>query len=143
HAARVACALPLPAAVWSGLVLHSQAGDGSELTLALAGLVASALAMAAIGSRTGGSGGLVAAPALLTLVACSFLLPERISLFPEGGPSDGRGLVVRWGFVLGLGASTFVAASLDPARGRVLGKARPRLPRGCGDPSGAPQDRLA
>lgn len=122
RAVRVACALPLPTAVWLGLVLHSQATDGSELTLVLAGLVASAFAMAAIGLRAGESGGLVAAPALLALVACAFVLPGRVSLFPEGDPGEGGAFVVRWGLVLGLAASTFVAASLDPARRRVLAR---------------------
>jgi hypothetical protein len=128
HAVRAACVLPLAAAVWLVLLLHTRADDRGVLTLVLAGLVGWALAIAAVGTRVGDSGGLIAAPSLLALAACAFLLPGRVSLFPaEAQSSEGKAFVVRWVLVLGLAACTWVAASLDPASGHVLAR-RLRLP---------------
>ena len=128
HSIRAAGVLPLPAAVWIGLLLRTHAGGQSILTLVLAGLVAWAFAIAAVGTRVGDSGGLIAAPSLLALAACAFLLPGHVSLFPAGAPSsEGKALVVRWVLVLGLAACTWVAASLDPASQHVLAR-RLRLP---------------
>jgi hypothetical protein len=143
HAVRASCALPLPAAVWLGLVQHFQAVDGSELTLVLAGLVASALAIAAVACRAGESGGLVAAPTLLMLVACAFVLPERVSLFPDGDPGEANAFIVRWGLVLGLAACVFIAASRDPAHRRVLAKRSTASADVSPASSCSPQDRAA
>src|SRR5262249_21226050 len=115
-----ACALSLPAAVWLGLILRSPTVGRRALTLELAGLVAAALAIAAVGSHIGESGGLIAAPVLLALVMCAFVLPERLSLFPPEAPSGtGKAFDARWLLVLVLAVCAFVAASLDPARRRI------------------------
>src|SRR5262249_36586693 len=50
YAVRGACALPIPAAVWIVLASSSGADNRSMLTLALAGLVAQTLAIAAVGT---------------------------------------------------------------------------------------------
>jgi hypothetical protein len=120
HAVRAACTLPLPVAVWLMLLLRSPAPDRSALTLVLSGLLASALAIAAVGARVGESGGFIAGPAFLALVAGAFILPERVSLFPEGQSSEEKTFLLRWALVLGLAASTSVAASLESGSSRRI-----------------------
>lgn len=120
---RAACALPLVAAAWIAILLSSRGVDSGTLTLVLAGFLASAFAIAAVGVRFGESGGLVAAPALLALGAAVFLLPERISLLPVEGPQGNeRAFAARWALVLALMAVIGKAASRDPgARRHVTG----------------------
>jgi hypothetical protein len=123
HVVRAACALPLPIAVWLVLVLLSSVADRSALTLVLAGFITWALATAAVGMRIGDSGGLIAAPAVLALGACAFLLPERVSLYPTEGREGA--FVAAWALVFGLTAAMGIAASRDPAcrrRGGIQGE---------------------
>jgi len=105
HAIRAACVVPLPAVVWVLLATRSDAPDAGTLTLEVASLVALALAIAALGTRAGGSGGPVAAPALLGLVAST------------AGLRDAIAPLVFWALVLAVAAALAAAACRDPAKG--------------------------
>jgi hypothetical protein len=103
HAVRAGCALPLPAAIWLLLVLRSHGIDRGTLTLELAGLLASALALGAVGARVGARGGTAAGPALLGLVTAAALSPASMSR------------PLPWAMVLAVAGAAGAAASRDPA----------------------------
>lgn len=113
HAVRAGCALPLPAAIWLLLMLPSHGIHRATLTLELAGLLASALALGAVGTRVGAKGGTAAGPALLGLVIAAALSPPSVSR------------LLLSAVILAIAITTGAAASRDPSSG-VLRLARHR-----------------
>jgi hypothetical protein len=106
NAVRAGCAIPFPAAIWITILLLTPEADRSTLTLELAGLLAAALALSALGMRLGVDGGLLAAPAVLGLVAASSLVHW----------DDFWGVGFGAAVVLGIGASR------DPAHQRAAAR---------------------
>jgi len=124
RALRVALVLGIIAALW-GLVLW-YAGDGfhAGLTLELAAMLAVTLAAAAVAApfTADGRGGIVAGPALLTLLATAALaLPDSWTLFAPGS-ADPRWAASqqRWGAILAVALLTLAGASRDLCRPPLL-----------------------
>jgi hypothetical protein len=132
RALRVALLLPAAAAWWVAVVWRVRAVYPglplplAALTLEATGLLAMTLALAAAGSRLAPErrGGVVAAPALLTLASAAFLLPARVALYAPPGSEGWDGAHRRWEILLGLALMTFATASRDPAHRRLRGQVR-------------------
>jgi RNA polymerase sigma-70 factor (ECF subfamily) len=101
-------------------VLQATVLDGLS-TLEAAALLAVTLAVAAAGSHLAPErrGGVVAAPALLTLATAAFLLPARVALYAQPGSAAWDGAHQRWAMLLGLALAAFALASRDPAHRRL------------------------
>jgi hypothetical protein len=137
---RVALLLPATAAWWVAVLWRVRAVHPelplpvAALTLEAAALLAVTLALAAAGSHLAPErrGGVVAAPALLTLATAAFLLPARLALYAPPGGATWDGAHRRWAALLGLALAGFTLASRDPAHRRLpgqvraLGRGRPR-----------------
>jgi hypothetical protein len=141
RAARFALYLPAAAATWALLLFAARAiGSTSELvrasdagarisipnlalSLEVAGMVAAAVALAAIAGRRarGVDAGLVASPLVLALATVVVLLPSRMAMIVLD-PADERWAMVnrRWWWVLAGGAIAAILASRDPASRRLL-----------------------
>ena len=106
-------------------MLQATVLDGLS-TLEAAALLAVTLALAATGSRLAPErrGGVVAAPALLTLATAAFLLPARVALYAPPGSAAWDGAHRRWAVLLGLALAAFAAASRDPAHRRLPSQVR-------------------
>jgi hypothetical protein len=132
RALRVALLLPATAAWWVAVVWRVRAVypglplPVAALTLEAAALLAMTVALAATGSRLAPErrGGVVAAPALLTLASAAFLLPTRVALYAPPGSEEWDGAHQRWEILLGLALVTFAAASRDPAHRRLPSQVR-------------------
>ena len=137
---RAALALPVVAALWALLLLHADAAPAWALTLELAAMLATTLAVAALAAPLvpDGRGGVAAAPALLVLLgAAALALPDGLTLF-AAGPLDARWEASheRWASVLVAAVLAFVYASLDPGRARLLAlraRREPLAPAGTTD----------
>lgn len=123
--------LPMPAAAATdpsgampaGGVTTAVVGTGEMpaggFTLELAGMVAAALAVAALAIRVLGDGrvgGVVAGPALLALLGAALRLPGRWALFaPHPAHPVWAGAQGRWLLALLVATTVLTAASRDPA----------------------------
>jgi hypothetical protein len=124
---RVVLLLPATAAWWVAVVWRIRAVHPglplpvAALTLEAAALLAVTLALAAAGSHLAPErrGGVVAAPALLTLATAAFLLPAQVTLYAQPGSAAWDGAHQRWALLLGLALAAFAAASRDPAHRRL------------------------
>ena len=95
---RVVLLLPATAAWWVAVVWRIRAVHPglplpvAALTLEAAALLAVTLALAAAGSHLAPErrGGVVAAPALLTLATAAFLLPAQVTLYAQPGSAAAR-----------------------------------------------------
>lgn len=122
---RVALALPLLCAVWTGSLWYATAADGAwfgpetraalslqfaaMLTLTLAG---SAIALRVMPDEHGGWTGALAPFAIVTAV---IVLPERWALLAAPGDSAWHAAQERWAALLALGLLTLMWANRDPA----------------------------
>ena len=124
---RVVLLLPAAAAWWVAVLWRVRAVHPqlplpiAALTLEAAALLTVTLALAAAGSRLAPErrGGVVAAPALLTLATAASLLPARLTLYAPLGSAEWDAAHQRWTLLLGLSLVTFALASRDPAHRRL------------------------
>jgi hypothetical protein len=139
HAVRAGIALPAIGIWWATTLTVATIGvkpavaaslPGAALTLEAAALVAAAFLLAASGLRftTDGSGGTLAAPALLILLAVVWFMPHRVALILA--PADPLWVAAhhRWAVLLIAAVAGFVWASRDssPRGKRVRLIPRPR-----------------
>jgi hypothetical protein len=124
---RVVLLLPATAAWWVTVLWRIRAVHPqlplpiAALTLEATALLAVTLALAAAGSRLAPErrGGVVAAPALLTLATAAFLLPARLTLYAPLDSAEWDSAHQRWTALLGLALVAFLLASRDPAHHRL------------------------
>jgi hypothetical protein len=83
-------------------------------------------ALAATGSHLAPErrGGVMAAPALLTLATAAFLLPARLTLYAPPDSAEWDSAHQRWTALLGLALVAFLVASRDPAHRRLPRRVR-------------------
>ena len=127
RALRMALLLPATAAWWVAVVWRVRAVypgmslPVAALTLEAAALLAVTVALGAAGSRLAPErrGGVVAAPALLTVASAAALLPAQVALYAQPGSAAWDGAHRRWALLLGLALAAFALASRDPAHRRL------------------------
>ncbi|GGN92416.1 ABC transporter [Actinoplanes lobatus] len=119
YAARAGVILPAAAAWWALVLTITGAGDVLPLggvTVEAAALGGVALAAGAVRLRSGDSGGIVAAPAVLVLVVAASRIPPKLALFVPPGDERWAAAHDRWAVLLAAAVVVSVWAAAEPVR---------------------------